>query len=132
MIENNNNNNEILEAIQMLSTHVDEQVHSVKTELKTEIGDVRKEIGDVRKEIGDVRKEIGEVRKDMTSQIGKLRSDLIDHVERTVNNAKGDIVQLLKTDRERHKLFHEKLLSIFEYNKLAKPEEIAMLRELVA
>ena len=118
MIENNNNNNEILEAIQMLSTHVDEQVHSVKTELKTEIG--------------DVRKEIGEVRKDMTSQIGKLRSDLIDHVERTVNNAKGDIVQLLKTDRERHKLFHEKLLSIFEYNKLAKPEEIAMLRELVA
>jgi len=71
------------------------------------------------------------VRKDLTGQIGKLRSDLIDHVTKTVNNAKGDIVQSIKTDRERHKLFHEKVLNIFERSKIAEPEEVAVLRELV-
>ena len=94
-----NNNNEILEAIQTLSTHVDEQIDDVK--------------------------------KDLGGQIGKLRSDLIDHVTRTVSTAKGDLMQSIKTDRERHKLFHEKLLSIFERSKIAKPEEVAVLRELV-
>ena len=103
-------NSEILEAIQTLSTHVDGQ------------------IAEVRKDLGG---QIAEVRKDLGGQIGKLRSDLIDHVERTVNNAKGDIIQSIKTDRERHKLFHEKVLSIFERSKIAEPEEVAVLRELV-
>ena len=119
-----NNNNDILEAIQTLSTHMDEQ-----------IGDVRREIGGVREDlggqIGKLRSDLDDTRKDLGGQIGKPRSDLIDHVTRTVSTAQGDIMQSIKTDRERHKLFHEKLLSIFERSKIAKPEEVAVLRELV-
>lgn len=109
-----NNHSEVLEAIQTLATHVDKQIDNV------------------RNEIGEVRGEIGDVRKDLGGQIGKLRSELIDHVTRTVNNARGDIIQSIKTDRERHKLFHEKILNIFVRSKLAEPEEVEVLRELVA
>lgn len=92
---------------------------------------------------GEVKKEISGVKKDM----GKLRSDLIDHVARTVNNAKGDmvahttrtvneakteIIKVMKTDRERQKLFNTKILTMLERSKIAKPEEAEALRELVA
>lgn len=106
------NNNEILEAIGALATHVDRRFDDVKKDM------------DKRFEIVDKRFE------GMELQIGTLRSNVIDHVTRRVEYAKDEVVKTVKTDRERHKLFHERILNIFERNKLARPEEIEMLKDL--
>lgn len=107
MIENNH---EVLEAIQELATQVDKRF------------DV------VHKEMGELRGEVGELRGDM----GKLRSDMIDYVGRTVESAKGEIIDTIKTDRERQKMFNVKILAMLERGKIAKPEEAAALRQLTA
>lgn len=108
-----NNDSEVLEAIQLLGTHLD--------------------------------KSIDDSQKKTTQQIGKLRSDLIDHVSRQISNSqtemtksfdkklestKKEIISEIKTDKERNKLFTEKLLIILERNKLVAPEELRVLKEL--
>lgn len=57
-----NGNNEVLEAISTLSSHVDTEIKGVRDHVDVQVKGVKEEIG-------------------------KLRSNLIDHVTRTVNNA---------------------------------------------
>ncbi len=101
------NNHEVLEAVQVLATHMDKRFDAVD-------------------------KRFDKVEK----SVGKLRSDMIDHVQRQVSNAQTATVKILtkeiRTEKERHKLFDLKVLNIFERTKLANPEEIATLKELVA
>lgn len=97
------NNNEVLEAVQTLAQHMDERFDAVDRKFDT-----------------------------VDQQIGKLRSDLIDYVGRTVENAKGEIIHTIKIDRERQKLLDTKILFILERNKLARPEEIEAMKTLVA
>lgn len=99
----NDNNTEVLEAVHELATHMDERFNEVKND-------------------------ITQIRSDM----GKLRTDMIDHVDRTVTKAKGEIIQTIRTDRERQKLFNVKILTMLERGKIAKPEEAEALRQLVA
>lgn len=112
---------DVTDAVQALATHVDKQIERVRKDLG----------GRIDKVDGRLDKMDGRLDK-VEGQIGKLRSDLIDHVERTANNAKGDIIKTIKSDREKHTLFHLKVLNIFERNNLVQPEEVDALKELVA
>ena len=74
---------------------------------------------------------------------GTLRSDLIDYVSRTVSieiaslrcellKFKDEIVSAFSAYRERDRLFKQQMLVILERNKLARPEEVQVLYELIA
>lgn len=104
------NNNEVLEAVQTLAQHMDERFDAV--DRKFDAVDRKFDVVD--------------------QTIGKLRSDMIDYVGRTVENAKGEIIRAIKTDRERQKLLDTKILFILGRNKLARPEEIEAMQELLA
>jgi len=105
-MKHSDKNNDVLEAVQELATHMDKQFEATN-------------------------KKIIQVEK----SVGKLRSDMITHVQRQVSKAQSETVRILtkeiRTAKERSKLFDLKILSIFERTKLANPEEIAALKELV-
>ncbi len=52
-------------------------------EIRKEFGEICKEIAGIRREIGEVRIEIGEVRKEIGKEIGALRQDTSDRIERS-------------------------------------------------
>lgn len=130
-----NHNKKVLGAIEKLSGKFDKLSGKVET-LSGKVGDVAEAVQslathmDKRFDAVDKQFEIAE--KSVDKKIGKLRSDFIDHVTRQVGDAKDEIKKTIKTDREKHKLFDLKVLNIFERNKLANSEEIAVLKELVA
>ncbi len=105
---------DVAEAIQTLATHMDKRFEAVDKRFEKADKSADKKIGI------------------LDQKIGKLRSDLIDHVSKTVGSAKGDIIKIIRSDREKHTLFHLKILNIFERNNLVQPEEVEALRELVA
>lgn len=113
----------------------DQDIKQIRGVVKEEVSPLREDIGELGEAIQALSSHVDqgaeESEKGLHDQIGKFRSELIDHVSRTVNDAKGDIIQILKTDRERFKMFNSKVLTILGRNKLAEPEEAEAMRELV-
>ena len=116
-----NYNKKILGAVEKLSGRVEDMAEAVQ-DLATHMD----------KRFDAVDKRFDAMDKSIDKKIGKLRSQVIDHVSRQVGDAKDELKKTIKTDREKRKLFDLKILSIFERSKLADPEEIAALKELVA
>lgn len=97
-----NNNKEVLKAVEKLSGKFDhlsgkvEKLSGTVDHLSGKVEKLSGKVDDVSEAIQtlathmDKRFEAAE--KSVDKKIGKLRSDLIDHVERTVGNAKGDII----------------------------------------
>jgi len=77
--------NEILEAINEFSTHVDQQHES----LKSEIGDIKSEIGGIKSEIGDIKKEVGSIKALMVTK---------DYLDEKLADLRGDLVVLMRKE----------------------------------
>lgn len=72
----------------------------------------------------------------LDGKIGKLRNELIDHVERTVNNAKRDIIQDITAAynkrHEQYRMAFEKIMAILQRSNLAAAEEVKAVYEIIA
>lgn len=119
---------DVSEAVQDLATQMDKRFDAV--DKRFDAVDKRFEAVDKRFEMAD--KSVDNKINNLDKKIGKLRSDLIDHVTRQVGDAKDELKKVIKTDREKHKLFDLKVLNIFERNKLIDAEEVSVLKELLA
>lgn len=60
-----------------------------------------------------------------------FRNEIKDYFDRKLAETKGDIIAVIKGDRERDRTFKIKLLEIVKRNKLANPKELEFLVELI-
>lgn len=77
------------------------------------------------------------MRTELSGEIGKLRSDIIDHVDRKFNEANGElarvkneILAMIKGDRERDVEFKIKIIEVLDRSKLLQNEEVPFLQQL--
>ncbi|MDO8505129.1 MAG: hypothetical protein Q7S48_00920 [bacterium] len=139
------NDSEVLEAIQLLGTHLDKSIAESQKKTTQQIGKLRSDLIDfVGKRVLRAQDEITKtVNKRGDERIGKVEERIIKVDGRigkvetqlsllgeVIKKSKEEIVKEVRTDKERTKLFTEKLLIILERNKLAAPEELRVLKEL--
>lgn len=68
----------------------------------------------------------------MDEKIGKLRSDLIDHVDRQIEKAKSEIIAAINKRHEQYRLAFEKIMAILQRSNLAAAEEVKAVYEIIA
>lgn len=124
----------------------EQDIKQIRTVVKEEIKDGLKTYTDevLMPAFGQYTEEV--VLPAIASQFSEFKSKVSDFVDKRVlraqeqitgalgkqlQEAKQEIIKEVKTDRERHKLFNLKVLHIFERSKIAQPEEVAAMRELV-
>jgi len=88
---------------------------------------VDKRFDAIDKKFDSVDKKFDSVDKKFSEMEYNLKSYLDDKLA----DLKGDIVAVIKGDRERDQVFKIKLLSIIRRNKLAKTNELKLLSELI-
>lgn len=66
-------------------------------------------------------------------RLSRVESTMVtkDYLDDKLADLKGDIVTVIKGDRERDRAFKIKLLAIIKRNKLAKTNELKVLSELI-
>ena len=67
----------------------------IRTEMRTEIGDLRGEVGDLRTEVGDLHGEVGDLR----TEVGDLRGEVGD-LRGEVGDLRGEVGDLSETVAE--------------------------------
>ena len=74
----------------------------IRTEMRTEIGDLRGEVGDLRTEVGDLHGEVGDLRTevgDLRGEVGDLRGEVGD-LRGEVGDLRGEVGDLSETVAE--------------------------------
>lgn len=71
------------------------------------------------------------IKQEFKLEIGKLRSDLVDFVSRQISDARAEIIKEIRAERERNRVFQTTVMEILERHKLARPDEIQLLRGLL-
>ncbi|MDP3985408.1 MAG: hypothetical protein Q8P82_01470 [bacterium] len=79
--------------------------------------------------IRDIVKE--EVRDVVTKEIGSAKSELKDYVDTKISSLRGDLISVIRGERDRDQTFKEKMLEVLKRNKLASEEELSFMAELV-
>ena len=64
-------------------------------------------------------------------RFGEMEYNLKLYLDDRLADLKGDIIAVIKGDRERDRAFKVKLLAIIRRNKLAKTNELKLLSELI-
>lgn len=64
-------------------------------------------------------------------KLGKHNIKLRDYIDTKLAETKGDIISYMKGDQERDKNWKLKVVKILDRKKLAKPDEIKFLKDLV-
>jgi len=104
--------NEILEAINEFSTHVDQQHES----LKSEIGGIKSEIGDIKKEVGSIKALM--VTKDyLDEKLADLRGDLVV-LMRKEDTKVVKLIEILKRRKVITEIEEKEILSMEPFAKL--------------
>lgn len=67
----------------------------------------------------------------MDKRLGELEYNLKSYLDDKLADTKGDIIAVLKGDREKDKIFKLKLLTIIKRNKLANEGELKVMLELI-
>ena len=62
---------------------VENDLRDFRKEVADRFAEIRREFAEVRKEMSEVRDEVGEVRKELGSEIGTLRRETFDRIERS-------------------------------------------------
>ncbi len=71
------------------------------------------------------------VKDEIKIEIGKHRHEMKDYIDSKLAETKGDIISYIKGDKERDKSWKIKVINILKRQKLAKPEEIRILSDLI-
>jgi len=71
------------------------------------------------------------VHDEIDSQVGKFRHELKDYIDDKLAETKGDIISYIKGDQERDKNWKFKIVNILKREKLAKPQELKILSNLI-
>ena len=64
-------------------------------------------------------------------RFGEMEYNLKSYLDDKLADLKGDVIAVIKGDRERDRAFKTKLLMIIRRNKLAKASELKLLLELI-
>jgi hypothetical protein len=88
-----------------------------KKELDYELGEIRKEMA--TKE--DLKFELGEIRKEMATKddLGKMRSEMIDFIDKRLLNLKTDLVVIVKGEDQKLTA----LIELMTHKELLTPSE---------
>ena len=71
------------------------------------------------------------VKEEIKTEIGKHRHDMKIYIDSKISENKGDIISYIKGDRERDKNWKIKVVNILKRGKLAKPQELKILIDLI-
>lgn len=71
------------------------------------------------------------VKDEIKIEIGEHRHEMKDYIDSKLAETKGDIISYIKGDKERDKNWKVKVINILKRQKLAKPEEIQILSDLI-
>lgn len=63
--------------------------------------------------------------------IGKHWHEMKNYIDVKLSETKGDIISYMKGDQERDKNWKMKVINIFKREKIAKPQELEMLANLL-
>lgn len=64
-------------------------------------------------------------------EIGAFRHDIKDYIDVKLGETKGDIIAVIKGEKEKDKSFKTKVVEIFKRNKLGDQREIEFLEALI-
>lgn len=67
----------------------------------------------------------------VSNEIGKHRHEMKNYIDSKLTENKGDIISFIKGDKERDKSWKFKIINILEREKLAKPQELEILANLI-
>lgn len=67
----------------------------------------------------------------LDSKLGKFNHEMKNHIDSKLTETKGDIISFMKGDQERDKNWKYKIINILKREKLAKPEEVKILSNLI-
>jgi len=71
------------------------------------------------------------IQEEIAVEIGKHRHEMKAYIDSKMEENKGDIISYIKGDRERDKNWKVKIVNILKREKLAKPQEIKILVNLI-
>ncbi|MBI4779419.1 hypothetical protein HY797_03135 [Candidatus Falkowbacteria bacterium] len=72
-----------------------------------------------------------EIDQKLDSKLGKFNHEMKSYIDSKLAETKGDIISFMKGDQERDKNWKYKIISILKREKLAKPEEVKILANLI-
>ncbi|MDP2830544.1 MAG: hypothetical protein Q8O21_00580 [bacterium] len=67
----------------------------------------------------------------LDKRLAKQTHDMKNYIDSKLTETKGDIISYIKGDKERDKSWKIKVINILKRQKLAKPEEIRILSDLI-
>lgn len=67
----------------------------------------------------------------VSDEIGKHRHEMKNYIDIKLSENKGDIISYMKGDQERDKSWKMKVINIFKREKIAKPQELEILTNLL-
>lgn len=103
---------------------------TLKEALKTQREDIKK---DTREIVGEVLGEFTEevllpaVTTIVKDEIGVAKTELKEYVDKKNAELRGDLVSVMRGDKDRDQTFKTKMTEIVARNKLAKDDEVALL-----
>jgi hypothetical protein len=72
-----------------------------------------------------------ETEKIIDFKLGKQNIELRDYIDKKMDETKGDIISYMQGDHERDKNWKMKVINILKRQKMAKPDEIKILTDLI-
>lgn len=106
---------------------------TLKKALKENNVELREEIKkDTLHLLGEFTEEVllPAVDKIVDDKIGTAKIELKDYTHREITKLRGDLVVIVRGDKDRDQTFKTKVVEIFDRNKLAQPDELIILSEL--
>ncbi|GEM_PF-5049814 len=111
---------------------------SLKEAMKTNREEIKKDTQEITREImtevlGEFTEEVllpavtTIVKDEIQKEIGLAKTELKDYVDKKNGELRGDIISVMKGDKDRDQTFKTKMTEIVARNKLARDDEVTLL-----
>ncbi len=87
---------EVLEAIHALASHMDVRFEALEAEMKSEIGTLKSDVGSLKSDVGTLKSDVGSLKKDVASMKALMVTK--DYLDDKLGDLRGDMVLMMRKE----------------------------------